>query len=83
VNPDADSGGTAQGEARRACWTVSYLRGLEAGMETRELGPGRPNAIAALDTVKRATKAALFAPHIRERSESNLHDATAGAAAKS
>lgn len=64
VNPVADSGGTTQGEACVASWVVSYLRGLGAEVETRELSPGRPNVIAVFDTIKKASRTVAFAPHL-------------------
>jgi acetylornithine deacetylase/succinyl-diaminopimelate desuccinylase-like protein len=64
VNPGADSGGTKQGEACVAAWVVRYLRGLGAEVVTRELSPGRPNVIAVFDTIKKASKTVVFAPHL-------------------
>ena len=64
VHPEADSGGTRPGEALMAAWVAEYLEGLGADVEMRNLGRGRPNVLAVFDTIRRAKKTVVFAPHM-------------------
>jgi acetylornithine deacetylase/succinyl-diaminopimelate desuccinylase-like protein len=64
VHPDAFPGGTKPGEALAGAWMASHLAKLGADVETRQLSPGRPNVVAVFDTVGKARKTVLFAPHL-------------------
>jgi acetylornithine deacetylase/succinyl-diaminopimelate desuccinylase-like protein len=64
VHPEAESGGTKQGEALMGDWVADFLAKLGADIEVRELGPGRPNVMAVFDTVGRAKSTVVFAPHL-------------------
>lgn len=63
VHPEADSGGTKQGEAAMAEWIADYLRRLGADVSTRALAPGRPNVIGVFEP-SRAAATVAFAPHL-------------------
>ncbi len=45
-------------------WVARYLGKLGAHVETRDLGPGRPNVVAVFDTVGKPAKTVVFAPHL-------------------
>jgi acetylornithine deacetylase/succinyl-diaminopimelate desuccinylase-like protein len=64
VHPEADSGSTKQGEALMAAWVADYLKGLGADVEMPELSSGRPSVVAVFDTVRRARRTVVFAPHL-------------------
>jgi len=64
VHPEADSGGTKQGEALMGAWVADYLGKLGADVELRDLSKGRPNVLAVFDTVGKATATVVFAPHL-------------------
>ena len=45
-------------------WVAGFLKKLGADVETRELSPGRPNIVAVFDTIGKAKKTVMFAPHL-------------------
>ncbi len=45
-------------------WVADFLGRLGADIEVHRLGRGRPNVIAVFDTIGRARKTVIFAPHL-------------------
>lgn len=64
VHPEAPAGGSVPGEAAIAAWVAAHLRSLGAGVEARELAPGRPSVVARFDPVGRTTATVLLMPHL-------------------
>ena len=52
VHPEADPGGTKQGEAAVAAWLATHLRGLGADVSTQDLAPGRPTVIGVFEPAR-------------------------------
>lgn len=64
VHPEADPGGTVQGEAAAAAWVAEYLKALGADVSIRDLAPGRPSVIGVFEPVLPARATVAFAPHL-------------------
>lgn len=64
VNPEGDPGGTVPGEAALAELVADHLRALDAGVEIREVAPGRPNVIATFEPARPARATVVLAPHL-------------------
>ncbi|MES2692022.1 MAG: M20/M25/M40 family metallo-hydrolase [Verrucomicrobiota bacterium] len=64
VHPEADPGGTVQGEAVAAAWVADYLRALGADVSIRTLAPGRPSVIGVFEPAHAARGTVAFAPHL-------------------
>ena len=63
VNPDGDPGIQAAGEGVIADYLQTYLQGLDAEVELREVRPGRPNVIAKFPSRQPGKPRLLLAPH--------------------
>jgi acetylornithine deacetylase/succinyl-diaminopimelate desuccinylase-like protein len=63
VNPHGDPGTDGVGEGRIAEYLASFLRGIGARVELREVLPGRPNVVAHWPGDRPARPRVLFAPH--------------------
>lgn len=64
VHPEADPGGTVQGEAAAAAWVAEYLKALGADVSIRDLAPGRPSVIGVFEPALPARATVAFAPHL-------------------
>lgn len=64
VHPEADPGGTVQGEAAAAAWVAEYLRALGADVSVSDLAPGRPSVVGVFEPELSARATVAFAPHL-------------------
>ncbi len=63
VNPDGDPGIETAGEGVIAEYLKTYLEGLGARVELREVLPGRPNVVAKFPSSRTGKPRLLLAPH--------------------
>jgi acetylornithine deacetylase/succinyl-diaminopimelate desuccinylase-like protein len=63
VNPDGNPGVDAPGEAALADYLKTFLEGLGADVELREVLPGRPNVVARFPSNRPGKPRLLLAPH--------------------
>jgi acetylornithine deacetylase/succinyl-diaminopimelate desuccinylase-like protein len=63
VNPHGDPGTDGVGEGRIADYLATFLRGIGATVELREVLPGRPNVVARWPGDRAGKPRVLFAPH--------------------